>query len=74
MLFTCRPLAGHFEPLLPLAREATTAGSQTPAAPEPLTPGSTATTITAHHTAIAGPPDSRVTNLPSYNNQSGQSS
>ena len=26
MLFTCRPLAGHFEPLLPLAREATTAG------------------------------------------------
>lgn len=26
MLFTCRPLAGHFEPLLPLAREATAAG------------------------------------------------
>jgi UDP:flavonoid glycosyltransferase YjiC (YdhE family) len=26
MLFTCRPLAGHFEPLLPLAEEATAAG------------------------------------------------
>ena len=26
MLFTCRPLAGHFEPLLPLAEEANAAG------------------------------------------------
>jgi len=26
MLFTCRPLAGHFEPLLPLAKEAAAAG------------------------------------------------
>src|SRR3954471_16031788 len=26
MLFTCRPLAGHYEPLLPLAREARAAG------------------------------------------------
>jgi UDP:flavonoid glycosyltransferase YjiC (YdhE family) len=26
MLFTCRPLAGHFEPLLPLASEAAAGG------------------------------------------------